>query len=44
MSNRNNKNNDPINDKNSPELTDDEKGRKVSYTPNLEKTKRKANK
>lgn len=44
LSRRHNKNQDPINDKNSPDLTDDEKNRKTNYTPNLEKTRREANK
>jgi hypothetical protein len=44
MDKRHNKNRGPQNDKNSPDLTDDEKNRKVNYTPNLEKTQREANK
>jgi hypothetical protein len=44
LSNRSNKNQDPIIDKDSPDLNDDEKNRKTTYTPNIEKTRRKANK
>lgn len=44
MSKRDNKNQDPLADKNSPDLTEDEKNMKINYTPNLEKTRRKANK
>lgn len=44
MSRRREKNQDTVNDNNSPNLTDDEKNRKTNYTPNLEKTRRKANK
>lgn len=44
MSKRQNKNQDPINDQNSPDLTDDEKTKKINYTPNLEKARREANK
>lgn len=44
MSKRDNKNQDPQNDRNSPDLTHDEKNRKTTYTPNLEKTRREANK
>lgn len=44
MSKRDNKNQDPSNDRNSPDLTDDEKNRNTNYTPNIEKTRRKANK
>jgi hypothetical protein len=44
LSNRTNKNQDPIIDKDSPNLNDEEKNRKTTNTPNIEKTKRKANK
>lgn len=43
MSKKEDKNRDPLNDKNSPDLTNDEKNRKTNYTPKLEKSKREAN-
>jgi hypothetical protein len=44
VSKRQNKNQGPLTDSNSPNLTDDEKTKKPNYTPNHEKTKREANK
>jgi hypothetical protein len=44
VSKRENKNQQPLNDKNSPNLTDGEKNKKPNYTNNYEKTKREANK
>lgn len=44
MSKNRNNSHGPKNDKNSPELTNDEKNQNRTYTPNLEKTERKKHK